>query len=496
MNAIPLSAEIANESAPGACKRQHEQQASEPVAISQRLERLQPSRALWRLVVLLSLGGFFEYYELFSTAFVVPGIIKSGILTTATTGFFGMTGVAAYIASTFAGLFVGTSFFGIAADRWGRRAVFTWALLAYSASALMMVLQNNANGLNAWRLITGVGLGVELVTIDAYLSELVPASMRGRAFALNQVITYCAVPTCALAAWALVPRSPLGIEGWRWVVGMGAAGAVVVWALRRGLPESPRWLVARGELKRAHAIVRALELRAPNAEAGSMPVSHAASTQAHAPAIALVVPRGKKDAGFKALWKGKYARRTAMLLLFHLAQTIGLYGFSNWVPTFLMKQGVTMSNSLAYTFAIAAINPLGPLLALAYADRFERKWQIVLAALLVSAAGLAFAEVRAPWLVILCGSLVTIGATTVSLNFHAYQSELFPTRIRAMAVGFVYSGSRVSGVFSGFIIAWMLGRHGVSGALAVIATCMGIVALSVGVLGPRTRGLSLEQIND
>jgi putative MFS transporter len=114
----------------------------------------------------------------------------------------------------------------------------------------------------------------------------------------------------------------------------------------------------------------------------------------------------------------------------------------------------------------------------------------------VCAAGLAFAEVRHSALIVLCGGLVTVGATIISLNFHAYQAELFPTRIRALAVGFVYSASRVSGIFSGFLIAFALAQRGVSAALALIAGCMAVVALAIGVLGPKTRGRSLEDLND
>jgi putative MFS transporter len=141
------------------------------------------------------------------------------------------------------------------------------------------------------------------------------------------------------------------------------------------------------------------------------------------------------------------------------------------------------------------MTPVGPLVAMGFADRFERKYQIVGAAILVGAAGLAFAEARSAAVIVLCGSLVTLGATVMSLNFHAYQSELYPTRIRALAVGFVYSASRVSGAFSGFIISFALVHGGVSAALFLIAACMGVVALSVGLLGPRTRGQSLEEIS-
>ena len=114
----------------------------------------------------------------------------------------------------------------------------------------MVALQHDAAGLNFWRLISGVGLGVEMVTIGAYLSELAPKRLRGRAFAVNQAIGFVCVPVVSFLAWLLVPTAPLGLEGWRWVVLIGALAAPVVVFLRRGLPESPRWLAKRGTARR------------------------------------------------------------------------------------------------------------------------------------------------------------------------------------------------------------------------------------------------------
>jgi MFS transporter, putative metabolite:H+ symporter len=455
--------------------------ADDVAMLAARMDRLPATASIWKLVVLLSLGGFFEFYELFSTAYVVPGIVRSGILKVTTASFFGLNGIASYIGATFAGLFVGTFVFGFIADKCGRRAIFTYSLLWYSACAVASAFQTDALGLNFWRMMTGIGLGVELVTIDAYLSELVPPQVRGRAFALNQVITYSAVPTVAFLAWLLVPLSPLGLDGWRWVMIIGATGALAVWAIRLGLPESPRWLAANGQVGQASSIVDTLEERARH-ESGAP--------------LAVPIPRfvRLKPGSFRELWSGKYRPRTVMLLLFHAAQSVGLYGFSNWVPTFLMHQGIALAHSLKYTLMIACITPLGPLLALSFADRFERKWQIVSAAILVASAGLAFAEVREPALIILCGCLVTIGATVMSLNFHAYQSELYPTRVRALAVGFVYSASRISGIFSGFLVSFVLAQGGVSAALMLIAGCMAVIVFSISLLGPNTRGRSLEAL--
>jgi putative MFS transporter len=451
--------------------------------LAARMDRLPATATIWKFVVLISLGAFFEFYELFSTAYLMPGIVRSGLLKQTTATFFGLDGIASYIASTFSGLFVGTFVFGFVADKCGRRAVFTYSLLWYSVCAIGTACQTSVMGLDFWRFLTGVGLGVELVTIDAYLSELVPPQIRGRAFALNQVITYSAVPACALLAWLLVPQAPMGIEGWRLVMVIGATGAIAVWVIRLGLPESPRWLASHGGIEQAEMIVDGLERRIRRESGGAelaVPVPH---------------PVNLVKGSFAELWRGKYATRTVMLLLFHAAQSVGLYGFSTWVPTFLIHQGVELTRSLEYALIIALMTPAGPLIALLFADRIERKWQIVGGAVLVGFAGLAFAEVRNAAAVILCGSLVTLGATVISLNFHAYQAELYPTRIRALAVGFVYSASRVSGIFSGFLVAFTLAQGGVSAVLSLIAGCMAVVALSVGLLGPRTRGLSLEALS-
>src|SRR5579864_1904830 len=194
------------------------------VLVSARLDRLPATRSIWTRVCLLSLGGFFEYYDLFFTGYIAPGLVRSHILTATTRGLFGTTGIASFVAAMFSGLFIGTALFGFVADRFGRRTIFTFSLLWYSAATVAMAFQHDVFGLNLWRFIAGIGVGVELVTIDAYLSEVAPKALRGRAFAYNSVIQFSAVPVVAMLAWLLVPRSPLGLDGWRWVVLGGAAG--------------------------------------------------------------------------------------------------------------------------------------------------------------------------------------------------------------------------------------------------------------------------------
>jgi putative MFS transporter len=450
-------------------------------AISARIDRLPATRTIWTYIVLLGFGMFFELYDLLFTAYVAPSLVKSGVLTAGTAWLFGTTGVASFIAALFTGLFIGTILCGFLADRYGRRAIFTWSLLWYSAANIMVAAQTDAFGLNLWRLVSGIGLGVEIVTIGAYLSELAPKGIRGRAFAVNQAIGFVCVPVASFLAFVLVPATPFGIDGWRWVVLIGALAAPVIVFLRRGLPESPRWLAKHGRLDEADRVLSSIEARV-EAEYGK-PLPPPGPEEPISPA-----------SGFVDLWVPGVRGRVILMSVFNIFQTIGFYGFSNWVPSLLVKQGITISTSLGYTTLIALAAPIGPLIGFFLGDRFERKWIIVAAAGLILVCGLVFGQTREAALIIAMGVGLTLGANIMSYSFHAYQQELFPTGIRARAAGFVYSWSRLSVIFSSFIIAFILDEFGAFGVFVFIAAAMAIVMATIGVFGPRTTNLALERI--
>ena len=453
-------------------------------AIAARLDRLPPSRHLWNLVLLLSLGAFFEIYDLLMTGYVSPGLFRSGAFTEGHGALFGLSDQAAFASITFAGLWVGTLWLGSVADRFGRRVIFTSALLVYAIATFVMAVQSTATGIFIWRFIAGVGIGCEMVTIDTYICELVPKSVRGRAFAVSQGIMFCAVPVVALLSWLLLPYSPLGVEGWRWVALFPALGAVLVWWIRRHLPESPRWLANQGKIDAAMRITAAMEERVAQELGRELPQ----------PAPPAQLPGPAPTAGLRELFRPPYRRRTLMLIVFHLFQAIGFYGFGNWVPKLISSQGITITNSLEYAFIIAMVYPVGPFVFTSIADRFERKWQIVASAAGTAVFGLLFARQTTPALLIVFGVLITLSNNLLSYAYHAYQTELFPTHIRARAVGFVYSFSRLSTIFTSFMIAFVLQRSGTNGVCVFIASSMVVVALAIGLFGPRTRDLGLEVI--
>jgi MFS transporter, putative metabolite:H+ symporter len=212
------------------------------------------------------------------------------------------------------------------------------------------------------------------------------------------------------------------------------------------------------------------------------------------PAPAAPEPVSARGA-FRDMWVAPYGKRATMMIIFNIFQTVGFYGFANWVPTLLIKQGITITTSLMYSSVIAIAAPIGPVIGLFIGDKFERKTVIVVMAAANVVCGLLFSQVSGALLLVSMGVCLTLAGNIISYSFHAYQTELFPTSIRARAVGFVYSWSRFSAIFTSFLIAGVLKEFGTTGVFVFIAGAMLIVMASIGLMGPRTRDLALEKIS-
>lgn len=451
------------------------------LTIAERIERLPLGKFHRRFIGLVSLGNFFDLYDIFIVAYIGAALQQSGFLTLRQFTFF--------VAAGFLGMFVGTVVFGMGSDRMGRRGAFILLLLIYSVFTFADAFAPTATWLIGLRFFAGVGIGAEIVVIDTYVTEVVPGRARGRYVAITQVAGFCAVPVAAVLSRLLVPTHFL-MSGWRWVMVIGASGAFLSWWFRRRLPESPRWLESRGRVEEADAIMSGLERESFSSDRRS---GEWLVTSGEQNATGGKSEAAAEGASFWELWRRPYLSRTVMLVIFQALQTIGFYGFANWAPTFLLKRGVSLLHSLEYTLLIALVSPLGPLLAAFTSDRMERKWTIVVLALLVAGLGLGFGNSIAPAAVVGFGALLTLANYWFSAAFHAYQAELFPTRLRATGVGFTYSWSRLSAAFTSILIGAVL-VHGVPAVFAVLAVAMILVAVVVGVMGPRTNGLVLEEI--
>lgn len=448
-----------------------------------RLERLRVSRFHYRFISLVSLGEWFDMYDLFMVAYVGAALQHSGFLT--------LHQFSQLVAAGFMGMFVGTVLFGISSDQIGRRTSFIAMLVIYSIFTLLGAASQSPVWLIANRFLAGIGIGAEIVVIDTYVSEMVPGYARGRFVAITQVVGFTSVPVVAVLSRVLVPTHFL-MAGWRWVMILGGAGALLAWYLRLGLPESPRWLESAGRTREAEAVLSMLEARS-----SITPIAdHARSGSEHSLAS---VSSGKTRRsrwtlkGFRELWDVRYRGRILMLIVFQLLQTLGFYGFANWAPTLLLKRGIGLLHSLDYSLLIALIAPAGPLIATFTSDRWERKWTIFMLALSIAAFGMGFAVWKSPLMIVLSGALVTLCSNWFSAVFHSYQSELFPTRIRATGVGFTYSWSRLSAALSSLLIAIVLSR-GVTQVFTMLAVAMVGVAIAIAI-GPATNRKGLEELS-
>ncbi|MEJ1977568.1 MAG: MFS transporter [Acetobacteraceae bacterium] len=229
---------------------------------------------------------------------------------------------------------------------------------------------------------------------------------------------------------------------------VGALGVLPIWWLRRILPESPRWLAQQGRLEEAAQVVAAMEAKA-EAESGQ-PL----------PPLGPLVAEDAREGRYAEIFSKTYRRRTIMLSVANFFSTIGYFGFVSWIPTLLIAKGIEVTKSLEYTFIIALSFPVGLLLVMLFADRLERKWQIIGTAMAMAGVGVIFSMLKAPGWLIVCGCLQTWASAWMAVSLHVYQAELFPTRVRALAVGFVFSWSRFSAIFTGFFVAYFCGISG------------------------------------
>lgn len=445
--------------------------------IAGQLDRLPVGRVHRKVVVAIGLGLFFEVYEIF---------LSSSIATALKTEYhLGGTTLQLLMASSFLGMFIGAAAFGRIADRIGRRRAFLLNLVWFSVCSLLAAVAPSPALLVAARFLAGIGIGAEYPVADSYLSDVLPKAHRGRLAAQAYTYSFLAVPALGFLALGLSGHTVFGIDGWRVLLAIGAVGAVMVILLRRGLPESPRWLAAQGRTEEAQAAVTAF---ATGSGIAVPPVECLDATDSRvAPAVA-VSPLAR-------LRQTPYRARLAMLAVFHLFQPFGYYGFGTLAGLVLIARGFDVTSSLLFTALSFFGYPLGSLISIPLLGRMERKHLVVASAAAMAACGIAFGVAGAPVLIVVFGVLTTAAANVFSNAYHVYQSEIFPSDVRATAVGWTYSLSRLSSAALPFALIPVLDTYGATAMFGVVVAAMLAAVIVLTAFGPRTTGRSLEEIN-
>ncbi len=447
---------------------------SKRATIAARIDRIPLFSLHRKLAAVLGLGTFFDLYDIFLGGILAPVLAKAFKLNGFETSL--------VIGSGFFGMFVGANILGVVSDYVGRRTMYMIDLLVYSIFTLLAAFSPSFTWFIVCRFLAGLGLGATPPITDVYLGEMIPRHARGRYTAWSYTLGFLGVPIVGLLGLALVPTSVL-LSGWRWLLVIGALGAIIVWFVRHGLPESPRWFEIRNRPDDAERSLQAIEQEA-------MQETH---TQELPEPKELVVETQHK-ASLAEIFSSEYARRTIMLWIFQIFQTVGYYGFGSLAPIVLTARGFSIVKSLEYTGLSYLGYPLGSLISVPLVERVERKWLIVGSALAMAVLGLIFGLAGSVPVIIAAGFLLTVTSNLFSNSFHIYQAEIFPTRMRGTAVGVAYSLSRlVSGILP-FAAIPLLHASGAGAVFAAAAIILVLLCLDVAILGPRSTGRTLEDV--
>lgn len=398
--------------------------------------------------------------------------------------------------SFFAGEFFGSIVSGQIADRLGRKTVFSYDLLVFGVGMILAGFMSADYLISIFVFIAGLGVGGEFPVVDTYTSEMFPGKERGKRMATVYTIAVLAGPLIAALAYA-VSHPSAGYYSWRilfWLI--GAAG-LVVWVIRFRVPESPRWLESRGRRQEALTILSHIEEPARGTADASVAAGDAAATAATSgsdePALrpATLSSTGNR---FKDIFASDLRGRTVMMLVFQFFQSGIFYGFTALAPLFLLQKGISLVHTLEFSMVIYAGFFVGSIFSLFTIDKIERKWGIVLTAIAAGVLGTAFAEVSNTTATVILGFLVTFVLWQFSNFLHTYQAEIFPTRVRSTAAGTVYSISRISTSLFIFLIMTYLLPHGLLASFSLVWLCIVVVAVDIGLFGPKSSQLAVEEI--
>ena len=433
-----------------------------------RLDRLPVSSFHYNLLGLIAAGMFLDGFDIYLQGGVLASLVASGWSTPAMN--------ANFISATFLGMVIGASLAGMAGDHFGRRFAYQVNLLVFGLASLAGAAATSMSWLIAARLVMGIGLGAEIVVGYVTISEFVPPGNRGRWGAALSAITNTSLFASALLARVIIPN-----YGWRWMFVLVGVGALVVWFMRRSMPESPRWLESKGRFAEAEAVLAKIEQQvAPD---GNLPL----------PAVA--VARVPTESSLKALFRSDMIMRTFIGSLILIALNTAVYGFIAFLPTFMVRQGLSIVTTLNYATVMMFGGPVGALIGMWLSDKIGRKPIIIWFSLLAILFGSLYPNMTDPIFVTLFGFLlVTAVYVLVATAWALYVAELFPTTIRMRGAGFCNTMGRMMTIITPQLIVPIYVAAGVTGVIGLVAALLLLMVVVVAFFGIETREKSLEAL--
>lgn len=450
--------------------------ARDAAVINARLDRLPKWGLGYAGFAILGLCYLFAFYDIAVFGVALPAIAGNLHLTA------GQTSLPIF--ANLIGYIVGALVLGNLSDRFGRRPVLAAVVIIIAVTAVATAFSWNVGSLAVFRFGAGIGTGAMITMAATLIGEYAPAGSRGRYLAKNAFWNTIGNIIPGLLAVPLIQTN--ASAGWRVLLVVPVVIAVLLFFFRdRVLPESPRWLAARGDLARAERITEAMERRN-----GVAPLDDATAEAAAAEAAAAPETTFARTELLRRPFLGRILVVFGLWFAFYFA----MYALLSYGPTLYEHLGAGVSAASlmsALGFAggavIAALQPL-------WIDRIERKTTIIVG-LSVFVVGLAVMALSTGLPMLIAGSVIAnIGAMAGMIPAYAYTAEVFPTRARSSAMGLGDGIGHLGGAIQAPIAAALLAASGPRPVLWLLAAAV-CVAVGFMCLAVRTTGRSLTELS-
>lgn len=440
--------------------------------IANRLERLPMTGYQRRIFAIIASAWLVDQVDVALLTFLLGTIVVE----------FGLTpGQAGLLASmTFAGQLLGNVGAGLGADRYGRKTVFQVTMVIWGLASFGAALAWSAAALMVCRFLIGVGVGGEAPVAQAMVSELVPARVRGRYVAVMEGFWAVGYVLSGTISFFVLPHL-----GWRWVFVVVGSLSLVVLLVRRGMPESPRWLAERGRHAEADALLTHMETEVRRRTGRALPEPEAY----RAPA------RGGQGHPMATIFSRAYRKRTAMAFGMWFFALIGFFGLNSWIAVLLKANGFSIIGSVGFVTLITLGGIPGFLSAAVLLERVGRR--PTTAAFLLASAVAAYVYGNSVSLegLFVAGFVMQFFMFGMWSCLYAYTPELYPTRARASGAGMASAVGRVGAILGPILVPLLVASYGQHAAFEVGAAGFCIAALLVLTLGVETRHQALETVS-
>src|ERR1700730_16327196 len=434
-----------------------------------RLDRLPISSFHYRIFWLVGAGMFFDGYDLYIAGGVLASVIQTKFST--------LPQNLQFISLTFVGMTVGSLITGFVGDKMGRRFTYQINLLIFGLASLAAAFSQDMNQLIVCRFVQGLGLGAEIVVGYSTLTEFVPPKSRGRWLSMLAFLTVCGFPVTALLGYLIIPA-----WGWRPMFVIAGVGSLIIWYLRKNLPESPRWLESQGRTAEAESVMAAIEKE--SAAGGTLPP--------------VVVPAPVAQVTAADMLKPPLLQRLIVGCWVLITINTLIFGFVIFLPQFFLRQGLNITSSLGYTLVLAIGSLVGCAVGAYSADFIGRRRSIIGASIVTIVSGWIYANFNAasdPTIVLSIGFVLIIAIyVQTAILFGVYTPELFPTEIRLRANGICNTFGRGATVVSPFIVGWLVANYNLPGVIGLMIVLLIIQIAAVYFWGVESNQRSLEEL--